>query len=455
MDAYGALVARVLYPAWESGLRRRPTLRYLRYLQATERRSADELAAIQLAALRRLLRHAYASVPLYRARFDSVGLRPEAVREIADLARLPLLTRTEAQATAAERSATAPPLPTIMKSTGGTTGEPLRFGYDADSEYWRQATKLRAYGWAGYRTGCRSLHYWGLPATPARGSARLKIAIDRALKRERYVDCTLRSDEDHADVVRVIREERPEIILCYTQAGAALARYIVRNGARAWGTIPLLCGAERLFAADRAVLEDAFGKAVFETYGCREVMLIGSECEAHDGLHVSVENLVVEVVVREKDRTRAARPGEIGEVVITDLHNLGMPFIRYANGDLATVGRAERCACGRSLPRIAAVEGRVAETLRDADGNPVSGLLFNLIFTPLADAVRQFQAVQHRDGSVTLKLSPLRPLDDGALSLVRDTCTKYLKGTPVRTEIVGDIPIGKNGKRQVVIVERG
>ena len=64
------------------------------------------------------------------------------------------------------------------------------------------------------------------------------------------------------------------MIVCYAQAGAELARYINRNGLRAWPTIPVICGAERVLPHDRADLEEAFGPAVFDTYGCREVMMI-------------------------------------------------------------------------------------------------------------------------------------------------------------------------------------
>src|SRR5581483_6709536 len=237
--------------------------------------------------------------------------------------------------------------------------------------------------------------------------------------------------------------------------GADLARFIVENDLRGWDTIPVLCCAERLFPEDRARLEQAFGPAVFETYGCREVMLIGTECDAHDGLHVSAENLIVEVVVTEQNGSqRPAARGETGEIVLTDLHNYGMPFIRYANGDLAIAGKAERCACGRTLPRLAAVDGRSAETLRDGQGNRVGGLVFNLIFSVLAQTVRQFQAVQHKDGSITLKLVPTSALDATAREHIRKNCAQYLKGVEIKTEIVSEIPVSRSGKRQVVIVER-
>ncbi|HZS40668.1 MAG TPA: hypothetical protein VFF06_27735 [Polyangia bacterium] len=456
MDLYSTFFRKVLYPGWESKLRGRPTLERLAYLEQTQWRSLDELEAQREADLRKLVRHAFEHVPFYRERFARAGVSADDVRTVDDLRKLPMMTRADARDTLEARASEVEPKPRIRKTTGGTTGQPLLFGYDADSEYWRQAIKLRGYGWAGYRLGDRTLHYWGAPTRPLPPwKVRAKVFVDRYVKREHYVNCTLRSERHMRQVAAHIRWYKPRAILCYTQAGADLARFIVENDLRGWDTIPVLCCAERLFPEDRARLEQAFGPAVFETYGCREVMLIGTECDAHDGLHVSAENLIVEVVVTEQNGSqRPAAPGETGEIVLTDLHNYGMPFIRYANGDLAIAGKAERCACGRTLPRLAAVDGRSAETLRDGQGNRVGGLVFNLIFSVLAQTVRQFQAVQHKDGSITLKLVPTSALDATAREHIRKNCAQYLKGVEIKTEIVSEIPVSRSGKRQVVIVER-
>lgn len=453
MDLYGSLVRRVLYPAWESGVRRRPTLARLRRLRQLERASRDELEDFQRGELAALLRHAYQHVPYYRRLLDAAGARPEDIRGRQELARLPLLTRQAARDSAGERTSTAPPLPEIKKTTGGTTGEPLVIRYDRGSEHWRQAVRLRGFGWTGWRIGDPSLHYWGEYTRERSLATVAKERLDRALKREHYIDCTPRGDQHKEEVVAAIRRIHPRAIFCYAQAGAELARHINRTGARSWGTIPVVCGAERVFPADRAALEEAFGPAVFETYGCRETMLIASECGEHDGLHLQVENILVEIVG--PDGAPVA-PGEVGEVVLTDLHNLGQPFIRYANGDLAVaMPEGAACRCGRAHPRLASVEGRQTETLRDRDGKPVGGMVFNLAFSPLAEAVRQFQAVQHRDGSITVKVVPAAggELPRAALDHVARSCARYLPGVPVLFEAVADIPATRTGKRRVVVVE--
>jgi phenylacetate-CoA ligase len=450
MSLYGDLVGAVLFPLWESGVRRRPTLGLLADLVAGERTSLDELRARQSAALRRLARHAFEQVPFYRRRFEAAGLDPDDVCGVEDLARLPVVTRDELRDAGRDWESVGEPRPTIRKSTSGTMGKPLVFGYEPASEHWRQAVKLRGYGWAGYRVGRRALHYWGAGRPGASHLARWKTTADHKLKRERYVDCTRRSRADLDAVAALVARERPEALLCYSQAGADLARHVLEGDLRRWGTIPVLCGAEKLTGPDRAALEAAFGPAVFETYGCREVMLIATECEAHAGLHVSMENLVVEVLGQDGE---PARPGELGKVVVTDLHNFGMPFIRYANGDLAVAGPEARCPCGRTLPRLASIEGRITDALLDGAGRRVNGLVFNVVIAHLAHGIRQFQVVQRRDRAITVRIVPTARFDDGIRQTLRETCERYLPGTPVSLDLVSEIPAGAGGKRQVVVVE--
>lgn len=452
VDLWGAAVRHVLYPTWERRVRRRPTLDLLAELRRSERASLAELRARQLSELQRLVAHAEAAVPHYRERFANAGVRADEVRSLADLRRLPILSRQEARASVDTRLSETGPAPAVTKTTGGTTGEPLVIRYDIGSEHWRQAMRLRGFSWAGHRVGDVSVHYWGEPSKPNRALATvLKQRVDRALKREHYVDCTPRGDEHKAAVVELLRRVKPTAMMCYAQAGADLARYVNRTRSRAWDTIAVICGAEKVYPDDRAALEEAFGPAVYETYGCREFMLIATECSAHDGLHVSMENLIVELC---DDAGQPVPPGEVGQVVITDLHNRASPFIRYANGDLAVaVPDDEPCPCGRAHTRLRSIEGRKTETLVGADGSPVGGMVFNLLFSPLADEVDQFQAVQHADRSITLKVVSKSELSPRVREHIDAQAARYLPGLRIDVEKVDDIPLTRSGKRRVVVVE--
>lgn len=448
LDAYGHVLAGALFPAFER-LRGRPTLPLLRRLRASERSSLDELQAFQLQLLRRLVLHAVRHTTHYRR----LGIDPTDIRSLADLERLPLLDRRTVVETLDARTASAPPRWVIQKSTSGTTGQPVVVRYNAESRHWRDATRLRGYGWAGYRVGQRAMHYWGIPPASGGWLTRKKRALDHLLKRDLYVDCVPRSDEALAAAVREIRTFRPQVMVAYASGAAALARFVVERGLRDWPELPVITGAERLWPHDRAVIEQAFGPA-FETYGSREVMLIGAECEAHDGLHVSMETMIVELVVRDGSHVRPARPGEIGEVAITDLHNLACPMIRYLTGDLAIGHGARPCTCGRTLVRIGPIEGRITETLRDRAGNAVGGLVFNVLFGVLDHVAHEFQVVQRRDRSIVMRVVARgNALPDRAVDAIHDVARRYLPDVPFAIEHVAEIPRTSAGKRRVVLVE--
>jgi phenylacetate-CoA ligase len=295
-----------------------------------------------------------------------------------------------------------------------------------------------------------TLHYWGTGSRVPRGLEALKTRLDRALMRDVYVDCGRQDDDSLRAFARLIEQKRPHVIVAYTHALATFARWAIEHGARTWGDITVIGGAEAMTPADRAALVSAFGPCVFETYGSRETMLIAAECDAHDGLHVAEENLIVEIV---RENGTPAGPGETGAVLVTDLHNTGMPLIRYANGDLATWGPSGTCSCGRMLRRIARVDGRRSDTMRDGKGAPVPGMLFISLLNAHAAEIREFQAVQKRSGEVELRVVPGAAWSEATFGPTARRLASYFGGLPFRVALVSAIPSDPSGKRRAVVVE--
>lgn len=446
-EAYASLFEKVLLPGWERVIRRRDTLKYLAHLERSQWLAPEEQEQRTVAALRRLLCYAGTNVAYYRDLFRAHRFDPRGVSSRKDLEVLPLLTREIVRERYDDLVDPAHRGRNLKKGTSGSTGTPLKFEYSRTSECWRQAVKLRGYAWAGYRPGTKTFYYWAL-VSDARPT--LKTRVDRVLRRETFVDSMRQDLEARRKALDSLRRTRPGIVVCYTQSCAQFARWILDEGLRDWDDIPVICGAEAVLPADRAVLTRAFGPAIFETYGSRETMLIAAECSAHQGMHVQEENLLVEIV---RGGTSVA-PGEAGDVVITDLHNYGMPLIRYVNGDVAMAAPPMPCSCGRGLSRIARVDGRRADTIIDRDGNSLPGIVLHVLLSDARrELIRQFQAVQRQDGAVVLRVVRGSEFSPDAFQIVVRRFTEYLRGLPFSVEFHDAIaPHLRSGKIQTIVV---
>ena len=149
--------------------------------------------------------------------------------------------------------------------------------------------------------------------------------------------------------------------------------------------------------------------------------------------------------------------GESGSVLVTDLHNFAMPFIRYDNGDVASLvpQSAGPCACGRGLRRIASVEGRRADTLRDRDGGAIPGIFFYAAFVdPSRELIQRFQVVQHREGDVLFRYVRGKDFNQAVFDGIRAKLELRLRGLPLSCEAVERIEPGPNGKLRMVVVEK-
>lgn len=446
-DLYRPLFQHLLFPAYESGLRRRRTLRHLREYEAQQWRSADEIQAIQWRKLQALIAHCWTSVPFYRTWWGRAGLSSDAdIRSLDDYARLPALTkpviRAHAEALVAPQYRDA----LYRKTTGGSTGEPLRFGYTRESYERRVAVMLRGYGFAGARHGERTAFLWGAPVAAPAGFALWKDRLYHAAFNRRMFNAFDMSEARIAAYVEAINRFRPDTVVGYVGPLDALAAWAEAQGRALHRPKRVLGAAEALHPHQRERIGRAFGAPVFDTYGCREFMLIAAECEAHDGLHLNADHLLVEFGA---DGRGGDGPADL---VVTDLHNLGMPLMRYVNGDLGTPGDAH-CSCGRGLPKLAKVDGRRLDALRMPDGRLLPGEYVVYVFLPFT-GIRQYQVVQREADALLVRLVPDRDFDPSVHARIEHGL-RVLIGEHVRIafEHVDAIALTPSGKRRVTVCE--
>lgn len=445
---YEPLFRHVLFPLYESGLHRRGTLRHLAEAERNQWRSADELAALRWKKLAGLLTHCWDEVPYYRRRWKELGLEPGDIRDETDYARLPMLGKDEIRANFEDLHARSWRGRLSYKTTGGSTGEPLRFGYTRESYERRIAAMWRGYAWAGARMGRRTLYLWGAPIVQASPRQAWKDRLYHAAFNRRMLNAFLMSEERMAEYAAAIERARPEVIVGYVGPLVRLAEWLRAEARRPHRPQAILGAAEALHAPQRALLEEVFGAPAYDTYGCREFMLIASECEQRRGLHTTADHLHVEVA----NLQPCHAGGESGDVVVTDLHNAGMPLLRYANGDMATPS-TRSCACGRGLPLLERIDGRRLDTLRTPSGHLLPGEYIVYAFLCVL-SVKRYQVVQREADTLDVTLVPGEGFGEATLEQIRGQMASAVgDAMKLRFHVVDDIPASASGKFRVAICE--
>ena len=444
---YGSLYRDVLFPLYEARLRGRSTLRHLDELTRSQWLPTPTLLDQQWQALRRSLEYAEKHVPFYRRRFAEYGVRARDVHAPEDLLRFPVLTKADIRTHAAELVSETFRGRLHQSGTGGSTGAPIRFAYDHATYERRVAAATRADRWAGGELGEKEAHVWGIVFDEA-PFKRVKRSLHEAVQRKKML-CAFDLSEERLDEVldSIVRFE-PRLVVGYTSPLYHVARHALAQHRVLPRPRGVIATAERLFAHQRETIERAFGAPVFDRYGCREVMLIASECERHAGKHLTVENVFVEIVRGGK----LVPAGTPGEVIITDLVNRAMPFIRYKNEDVATLAEGP-CPCGRGLPLLASVEGRVLDMIVGPEGQVLAGEFFPHLLKEYT-GIDRFQVHQQRDRAITLRIQPGLGWKDEIAGAIEARIHEYLgPRADVRIAVVEEIPVTAGGKFRVAVSE--
>jgi phenylacetate-CoA ligase len=246
--------------------------------------------------------------------------------------------------------------------------------------------------------------------------------------------------------VQRINNIKPCLILAYTSSIDELARSIQKHHLSIYSPKAIMTSAGVLFPEVRARIERVFKAPVFNRYGTREVGDIACNCEKNQGLHIIPGIHYIEIL---DNRSKEAKPGETGEIVVTLLTNYTMPLIRYKIEDRGIFSK-KVCSCGRGLPLLEKVEGRIRSMLRNKEGNVIdSGVFIRLFF--FRDHIQQYQVIQEAIDHISINLvltdkTKLKDMDKDFKEINQLILKVMGNETKIKYNIVDEIKPSPSGK---------
>lgn len=395
-----------------------------------------------LRRLRQVVRRAYSETEYYRDLLSTAGFDPRADFDFDDFARLPVLERDAVRrAGTALCSAAVPPEQLRRDSTGGSTGEPTVIWTGPEERGWGESAIEHFMRRIGVRAGSPTGLLWGHHLDPV-ASDRLQDRLRDFADNVRWFDCLRLSPGLLAEHHARLQEWRPTCVIAYAGSLGALAEHVRNTGEQP--SYPRRCfvtGAEKLLPHHREAIREVFRRPVHERYGSRDAGMIAFQLHPDRTLTFTVDwaNLLVE----------PETAGGESSILITKLHADGMPMLRYRIGDIGLFPEGSRP--GFPALSLLEVSGREADRICLPGGKWVNGVTFPHLMKdyPVSD----FQIVQARDLSLTIRVVSGPEFNEAALDQIRNVVEANAPGIPISFEMVDRIPRTKANKWRPVISE--
>lgn len=359
------------------------------YARIVREDKSRQTSAITEGLLAGIIHHSLEHVPYYRQSVpvegDGASMDPQKL-----LARFPILTKDIIRQHLDElRSDDLSQRKWAYNTSGGSTGEPVKFIQDRHFMDRQTAIQWLSFNWAGRHLGQPAIHFWGSERDILYHSEKLDRRIILSITNDRYFNTFRMTPDQIREYLQIINQTSPRLIVAYAQSMFDLARFAEKEGI-AMEPQTVMTSAETLYPAIRQTIESVFHCRVFNRYGSREAGDIACECSEHTGMHVFPWGNYVEIV---DDKGQPVPAGTEGNILVTNLNNYAMPLIRYAIGDRGIMSLSNECPCGLQGPKLQEIAGRSTDTFKKIDGTLVYGGYFtHLLF--YKDWIEKFQIVQ-------------------------------------------------------------
>lgn len=362
--------------------------KWVRFVKKIEKLSLEELETFQSKQILNILKYVKANVPYYSKIMMDIKMDLSEKTALEYLKQFPILTKSnikENQNLLISNLYSNDQL--IKNTTGGSTGTPLEFYQDKNYINAGMANDICYKNWFNIKIGDRTTSFWGSDIELKDWTTKEKLLM--WFERENMFDSFAMTEEKMHKFAKKLMKWQPKYMKGYASSLHLFSKFLLKNPEYIIRPYVIRSTAESLFDHQRFDIEKAFNCKVINFYGSREVNNIASECQYQKGLHIFSGTRVVEIV----DKNDNVLPhGELGRIVVTDLINEAMPFIRYENGDLGIMS-SELCECGLSYPVLEKVSGRVSDILVGRDGQLIHGEFVTHLFYD-QKGVKSFQLIQ-------------------------------------------------------------
>lgn len=447
MSLYPSLLRYLIMPIYEK-IKGKNLLQFLSAYESRLTWSKDQIQRYQLQQLKSLLHHAYNNTSYYKKTWTEAGITDiNQIQTLADFEKLPVVTKDDIREHYQNFISTQH-TNNIKKSTGGSTGQPFHFELNLESNTRREAVMWRGYGWLGAGLGQKTLYLWGADLGQPSRFKTIKNILYHSFYNRKMLNSFEMNEQNKPDYIQEINRYKPVAFVSYVNPLYELALYIIEHEIKVHQPQTMLTGAEPLHQFQREVIEKAFNCSVYDTFGCREFMLMSAECREHKNLHINVDHLIVETVNEQYESVL----GESGDLLITDLHNYGFPLIRYVNGDRATLVETP-CPCGNPLPIMKSVDGRKLDIIKTPEGGSIPGELFPHLFKEFKGIIK-FQIKQSIIESLDIIIVANDKFCEEDKTKIINEINKYSnKSLSLNFKMVNEIPLTAAGKHRVTICE--
>jgi len=419
--------------------------KHYRFVLKSQWFDQEKIRQYQRTHLKHILTYAYENVPYYKQLFDTHTISVDEIQSKEDLIKIPITNKELVKAHPDDfLSKEYKKFAHCVKKTSGSTGKPLEIFIDEELNSLVSALLWRHYNWAGCVFHSRRVEIT-YPLGFYKGVVDTQNLYEfDVTKKMLTINSALLNEKTLPTLCETIESFKPSHIFAYPSLMSLFAKYLARNPKFKIRPKSIILQAEKVYPEQRTFLEHIFGCPSFDFYGHWEFVVFAHECEYHN-LHLNSELGITEIIKNGK----VCAEREIGELVVTTLHNHSMPLIRYATGDYGYI-REESCQCGRKMPVIEIVGSREKDLIVTKKGffNVVSALPF--LFDPQGN-IKQIQFYQESKDHLIVRIVKGEGFLDSNIERMKNILSGYfLDSIGISFEFLEAIPRTKAGKYKYV-----